>query len=134
MLQVVVPQGVLVRASAELTVTQALEIADMTLETSCRAIQWALNVPEVLMASAGEKEEAVFCKDPHPRWLPPLGAHRLALPQGCCQLLSSRPDIGMLWVCCGCVGRRGHAVARAGPAAVQAAAVTPHGAAGDVSR
>lgn len=52
--QVVVPQGVLVRASAELTVTQALEIADMTLETSCRAIQWALNVPEVLMASSGE--------------------------------------------------------------------------------
>jgi hypothetical protein len=53
LLQVVVPQGVLVRASAELTVTQALEIADMTLETSCRAIQWALNVPEVLLASAG---------------------------------------------------------------------------------
>jgi hypothetical protein len=51
--QVVVPQGVLVRASAELTVTQALEIADMTLETSCRAIQWAINVPEVLLASAG---------------------------------------------------------------------------------
>lgn len=48
-----VPQGVLVRASAELTVTQALEIADMTLETSCRTIQWALNVPEVLLASAG---------------------------------------------------------------------------------
>lgn len=52
-LQVVVPQGVLVRASAELTVTQALEIADMTLETCCRAIQWALNVPEVLLASSG---------------------------------------------------------------------------------
>jgi hypothetical protein len=54
LVQVVVPQGVLVRASAELTVTQALEIADMTLETSCRAIQWAINVPEVLLASAGE--------------------------------------------------------------------------------
>lgn len=53
LLQVVVPQGVLVRASTQLTVTQALEIADMTLETSCRAIQWALNVPEVLLASAG---------------------------------------------------------------------------------
>jgi len=57
-LQVVVPQGVLVRASAELTVTQALEIADMTLETSCRAIQWALNVPEVLLASAGKGDAA----------------------------------------------------------------------------
>ena len=53
LLQVVVPQGVLTRASAQLTVTQALEIADMTLETSCRAIQWALNVPEVLLASSG---------------------------------------------------------------------------------
>lgn len=41
------------RASTELTVTQALEIADMTLETSCRAIQWAINVPELLLASAG---------------------------------------------------------------------------------
>lgn len=62
--QVVVPQGVLVRASAELTVTQALEIADMTLETSCRAIQWAINVPEVLLASAGEgPDRAAVCPD-----------------------------------------------------------------------
>lgn len=60
-MQVVVPQGVLVRASAELTVTQALEIADMTLETSCRAIQWAINVPEVLLASAGERPQLQLC-------------------------------------------------------------------------
>jgi hypothetical protein len=52
--QVVVPQGVLTRASAELTINEASAIADNTLEVSCRAILWALNVPEVLRASAGE--------------------------------------------------------------------------------
>jgi cell division protein FtsZ len=52
-LVVVVPQAVLTRASAELTITDALEISDVTLETSCRAILWALGVPEVLLASSG---------------------------------------------------------------------------------
>ena len=99
LLQVVVPQGVLVRASAELTVTQALEIADMTLETSCRAIQWALNVPEVLMASAGENEEAVACRDPHLLQLAPSQAntgwprHRAAV--GCCKARLTRERCGV---------------------------------------
>jgi hypothetical protein len=56
--QVVVPQGVLTRASAELTINKASAIADNTLEVSCRAILWALNVPEVLRASAGEGDSS----------------------------------------------------------------------------
>jgi hypothetical protein len=56
--QVVVPQGVLTRASAELTINEASAIADNTLEVSCRSILWALNVPEVLRASAGEQTKA----------------------------------------------------------------------------
>lgn len=47
------PQAVLTRASTELTINEALEIADITLETSCRAILWALGVPEVLLVSSG---------------------------------------------------------------------------------
>lgn len=52
-MQVVVPQGVLTRASAELTINEASAIADNTLEVSCRAILWALGAPEMLRASAG---------------------------------------------------------------------------------
>lgn len=34
----------------------------MTLETSCRAIQWAINVPEVLLASAGvSRQQPTTC-------------------------------------------------------------------------
>lgn len=54
----VVPQGVLTRASAELTINEASAIADNTLEVSCRSILWALNVPEVLRASAGKHKTA----------------------------------------------------------------------------
>jgi hypothetical protein len=67
--QVVVPQGVLTRASAELTINQASAIADNTLEVSCRAILWALNVPEVLRASAGKHLRTQHTR-PDCQWLP----------------------------------------------------------------
>ncbi|GBF92940.1 hypothetical protein Rsub_05776 [Raphidocelis subcapitata] len=52
-LTVVVAQGVLQRASAELTIQQASAIADNTLEFSVRSALWALGAPEVLRASQG---------------------------------------------------------------------------------
>lgn len=48
------PQGVLTRASADLTINEASAIADNTLEVSCRAVLWAVGAPEVLLASGGE--------------------------------------------------------------------------------
>ncbi len=51
--QVVVAQGVLQRASAELTIKDASAIADNTLECSVRSVLWALGAPELLRASQG---------------------------------------------------------------------------------
>lgn len=51
--QVVVAQGVLQRASAELTIKDASAIADNTLEYSVRSVLWALDAPELLCASEG---------------------------------------------------------------------------------
>lgn len=128
------PQGVLVRASAELTVTQALEIADMTLETSCRAIQWAINVPEVLLASAGAQDTVNCTCFKGPCW------HSVEVAR----LLCSQSAVMGIWLftasmlmgstrrLIACLYCRQHAVAWAGPAAVQAAAVTTYGAAGDM--
>lgn len=48
------PQGVLQRASAELTIKDASAIADNTLEYSVRCVLWALGAPELLIASQGE--------------------------------------------------------------------------------
>jgi hypothetical protein len=56
-LAVVVSQGVLQRASAELTIQEASAIADNTLEFSARSVLWALGAPEVLRASQGEGGE-----------------------------------------------------------------------------
>ena len=50
-LTVVVAQGVLQRASAELTIKDASAIADNTLEYSVRCVLWALGAPELLIAS-----------------------------------------------------------------------------------
>jgi hypothetical protein len=58
--QVVVAQGVLQRASAELTIKDASAIADNTLEFSVRSVLWALGAPELLRASQGAARRLVL--------------------------------------------------------------------------
>ena len=53
-LQVVIDQNVLIKASAELTMTEASSIADNTLEYTVRSLLWALRAPEILKANNGE--------------------------------------------------------------------------------
>ena len=53
-LQVVIDQNVLIKASAELTMTEASSIADNTLEYTVRSLLWALHAPEILKANNGE--------------------------------------------------------------------------------
>jgi hypothetical protein len=90
-MQVVVPQGVLTRASAELTINEASAIADNTLEVSCRSILWALNVPEVLRASAGAADSSTAI------WLREMLCRAWCLCARCMVLLLDRQ--GPL-VCC----------------------------------
>lgn len=52
-LQVVVDQDVLTKASAELTIAEASAIADKTLQFTVRFILWALRAPEILLVSNG---------------------------------------------------------------------------------
>ena len=44
----------LMRASAELTMTEASSISDTTLEYTVKSIMWALRAPEVLKVTHGE--------------------------------------------------------------------------------
>lgn len=57
-LVVVVNQGILQQASRDLTIAQASTIADNTLEYTIRACLWALNAPEILVATQGKAAAA----------------------------------------------------------------------------
>mmetsp|Transcript_6724 Transcript_6724/g.14841 ORF Transcript_6724/g.14841 Transcript_6724/m.14841 type:complete len:727 (-) Transcript_6724:464-2644(-) len=50
---VVIDQGVLTRASSELTIPEASAIADNTLEYTVRSVLWALRAPEILKVTNG---------------------------------------------------------------------------------
>ena len=50
----VIDQNVLIKASAELTMTEASSIADNTLEYTVRSLLWALRAPEILKANSGK--------------------------------------------------------------------------------
>lgn len=99
--QVVVDQDVLLKASAELTFAEASSIAENTLQYSVRSILWALQAPELLKASDGERVGALV----HTRcW------GRSKAPGGVRACVGVCVCGWVRWVCVACVWACGHCV------------------------